>query len=66
MLWTCNICGRTFSRTNQNHSCNIHSFDDLFSEWRKQWLLLYLELKEKSIDKLGEFEQYCPMKGIVM
>jgi hypothetical protein len=57
-----------FDKTGQSHSCyGLHPFtlSDAFAGFREHWLPLYLELKERSMQKTGVFTEFFPSVGVM-
>lgn len=65
MSWTCEICGRTFNRRGQSHSCDSRPLEEAFSGWKAKWRELYMELLEGTKERVGSFTEYCPSVGVM-
>ncbi len=65
MSWTCEVCGRTFTRKDQNHACASHSLETNFAGWRAKWLPLYQKLLERAKAELPDFTEFYPAAGVM-
>jgi hypothetical protein len=65
MAWTCEICGRTFARARQSHSCRSRSLADVFTGGAEKWRPLYEELRSQATELLGPFTEHCPSVGVM-
>ncbi|KAA6307305.1 hypothetical protein EZS27_041028 [termite gut metagenome] len=68
MTWICPVCGRTFNRRGQSHSCygnNPLTLADAFAGYKEHWLPLYFELKERTGHKTGTFTEFFPSTGVM-
>ncbi|MCY3414557.1 MAG: hypothetical protein INQ03_23110 [Candidatus Heimdallarchaeota archaeon] len=63
-MWQCEICGREFSRKNQQHSCETYSITNHHYKKGTQHSINIFELLMSHVQKFGEIK-IEPMKSII-
>jgi hypothetical protein len=65
MDWKCTVCGKTFKRERQVHTCFTGGDPELaFHGAKAKWLPLYLELFSIANKRLGFIPEYPPSGGV--
>lgn len=54
MSWQCDLCGKSFKRKNQSHSCKNYSVDEYLAG-RAAWQLELYQLILKQVQQFGVF-----------